>query len=178
MGDYLGILGQNSIAMVILAVIFVGVASYFILRRLAFKASKRESQELMKSELSQPTPVISGNGKYKAMVIEMLPEPALDFTYIDQPIGCINQADPSLPMNGSMYVVKRDEDGSLVDYDKNDEEYIAEESPEWAYFATDWSIARVVYSVPLPFWKSPALWVTILIWVVIFIWGLVLIGGE
>lgn len=177
MGEYLGTLGQNSAAIIILAVIIVGVASYFVLKKLSHRVIKQEKNLNKNTEPETEAIVPPIVGKFKAMVIEMEPEPALNFTYIDKPLGCINLADPSLPMNGPIYVVKKLNTGQLVDYDINDEEYVAEESPEYAYFATDWSIARVVFSVPLPFWKTPALWIAVIIWVFIFIWGLVLIGG-
>lgn len=99
-----------------------------------------------------------------------------DFTTIPNAIGEMYQFDPSVPLKGSGFIVKQLDDGSIVDYDPREVPFIVKESPEYAYFATNWDILKSVFFVPTSWYKSTAVWFAAAVLVIVFITGLAVLG--
>lgn len=99
-----------------------------------------------------------------------------DFTTIRKPIGELYQFDPSCPVSGAGYIVKENEKGEVVDYDPREIEFKLAESPEYAYFATNWDIVKQVFFVPVQWWKSTSVWFAAAMLVIIFVISLAVLG--
>jgi len=96
-------------------------------------------------------------GKYPCYVLadgKMVP------SKIPSPIGNLFMSEPSMPLTGNCYLVKSVGE-KLEAYDPREIPFESTKSPEWAYFATHWDKVKDVYSVPVPWWGSPATWMVI-----------------
>ena len=100
-----------------------------------------------------------------------------DFTTIPEPIGELYQFDPSCPVSGPGYIVKEDEKGGIIDYDPREVKYLLEQSPEYAWLATNGdTVIKNFWQVILPWWKSTSVWFAAAMMVIIFITSLAILG--
>jgi len=99
-----------------------------------------------------------------------------DFTTIGKAIGEMYQFDPSCPITGSGYIVKENAEGKIVDYDPRELAFKVEESPERAWFAINWDIVKLVFFVPIKWWKSTSVWFAAGMMVIVFITSLAVLG--
>ena len=130
-----------------------------------------------KEEKEGATESILGTGGIKCLCFHKIKGVnAADFTTIPNAIGELYQFDPSCPVSGSGYIVKENDNGAIVDYDPREIEYKLEESPEYAYFATNWEIVKSVFFVPIQWWKSTSVWFAGAMLVIIFITSLAVLG--
>lgn len=134
------------------------------------KEETEESSET-KGEEKEKVGSILGTGEHKCMCYKK--GNIIDFTTIPEPLGEVYQFEPSCPISGAGYIVKENEDGKVVDYDPREVEVHIERSPEYAWFASHWDIVRVVFSVPVQWWKSASTYFAVGMLVVVFVCGLV-----
>lgn len=100
-----------------------------------------------------------------------------DFTTIPEPIGELYQFDPSCPISGSGYIVREDEKGEIIDYDPREVKYVLDQSPEFAWLATNGdTVIKNFWQVMLPWWKSTSVWFAAAMMVIVFITSLAVLG--
>jgi len=134
-----------------------------------------DSYESISEDVKAPKKkIILGTGECKCLCFRTIKGVNIaDFTTIPKPIGEQYQFDPSCPVSGWGSIVKEDKDGNIVDYDPREVTYDLKKSPEYAYFATVWDICKRVFYVPIPAWKSSAMWFAAAMLAITFITGLV-----
>lgn len=136
---------------------------------------KEESKRI--AEHGEVTEDQLGTGEYKCLCFRKIDNHnVVDFTTIPKPIGEMYNIDPSCPMSGSGYIVKV-ENGLVVDYDPRSIKYILEESPEYAWFATQWEIVKQVFFVPIKWWQSSSTLFAAAMVAGTFLLGLVALGA-
>lgn len=133
--------------------------------------TKPDNYEALSEEVSSTTKKTArnsnklGHGDIKCMCFRKIKGiPVVDFTTMEKPIGEMYRFDPSCPIQGSGYIVKETARGEIEDYDPREVEYVVEESPEYAYFASDWPEVKLVFYVPVKWWKSAS---------VLFAWAII-----
>lgn len=112
-------------------------------------------------------------GKYRAVVWRRsseLGDPVISFERIDKPAGPIFWAEPSLPESGMTYMLREKAEGGFEPYDPREVAIINEETPQMAYFATNWDIVSDVYLYVRSLWDQIS---PILVWVIVIIFFII-----
>ena len=154
--------------LIVLILILCFIAGYFYLKHLPKRTKKVDdtllpSTEVTKTDEQKPITAYGPNRAYKAAVIRRHPKygPSIDYTTIDNQIGDIYGMDTSCPSSGAHFIVREDDDHKIVDYDHREREVVFDQTPEYAWYATNWQILKEVFSIPLPWWKSTSTWFAI-----------------
>ena len=121
-------------------------------------------------------PTILGTGTLPCYVIT---DREVKSSFIPKPIGYVFTADPSMsgigPV-GACYLVQEALEGDVIPFDPREELYDAKKSPQYAFFATHWDVAREVFKVASPWWQSAPLWVTVVV-LVLLAFAMLIFGG-
>lgn len=184
-GDMMAGAGIAVYIVIALFVVLIAWGTYKIIKRGKTSTDSglpKETYEEISEQIKPDVPktddeVRIGAGKYNCICFrKILGLNVADFTKINKPVGELYQFDTSCPITGNGYIVMQAEDGSIIDYDPRQLEYNVRESPEYAYFAIDWSICNHVFFVPKQWYKSSSVWFAAGMMVMTFVVSLAIIG--
>ncbi len=184
MSQYLEMVGDVGAPLYIVGGLILLLCGWWVLRVVKGKtvessviARSKKIQRVAGDNDDKPKESILGTGAVKCACFRRINgEPAIDFTTIPYPIGEMHSFDPSCPISGTGCTVVENEKGEIVDFDPREVEYKVDESPEYAWFATNWDILKRVLFATTKWWKSPSVWFAAAILVMIFITVLGLMG--
>ncbi len=186
MSDFLEMLSSLSVAgiiiLVVILLIFATVAAVYIRREIIGKSRRgsltskpEDSAPPIEHEDASASKSILGTGEVKCVAIR--PGNIIDFTTIPELIGEVYQVDTSCPRSGAVVIVRELEDGEIVDYDPREVPVVIEQTPEYAWFATNWNIVTRFWAVPQIWWKSTSMWFAAAMMAIVFIAFLAVVGG-
>lgn len=120
--------------------------------------------------------IISPEAKFDAYCFDAETQKLLPCK-INKPMGRQLYFDPSMPSSGWKFLIRKNDDGVIEDYEPRNEPLLSRDTPKLAYFATHWDVVAEVFSYDYSVWRDAKTWIVAVLAFGAFILSLVTVAG-